>query len=129
MKQKQTKKIRLNLDFFYQLAAVIVGILLSVTLVRNVLIIASANKKIQKTKNEILELEQKNEILKKQIEIAQTAEFKEKQARDKLGFVKEGEVVIVLPDEQTLKQFAPKTEEEKETLPAPIWKRWMKLFI
>ncbi|MEK7526259.1 MAG: septum formation initiator family protein, partial [Patescibacteria group bacterium] len=99
MKQKQTKKIRLNLDFFYQLAAVIVGILLSVTLVRNVLIIASANKKIQKTKNEILELEQKNEILKKQIEIAQTAEFKEKQARDKLGFVKEGEVVIVLPDE------------------------------
>ncbi len=129
MKEKHTKKITLNLDFFYKLGAIIVGVLLSITLARNILIISSANQRIQRIKNEIAELEQKNTILKKQIETSQTDEFKEKQARDKLGLVKEGESVIVLPDEETLRQFSPKTEEEQESLPDPIWKRWVKLFI
>ncbi len=129
MKEKHTKKIHLNLDFFYQLGAVIVGVLLTITLVRNILIITSANERIQRVKDEIVQLEQKNAVLKKQIEIAQTDEFKEIQARNKLGLVREGETTVVLPPEEILRQFSPKTEEEKETLPDPIWKKWLKLFI
>ena len=78
MKEKQIKKISLNLDLFYRLGAVIVGIMLSITLTRNILIISTANKKIAKVKDEIISLKEKNETLKKQIQESQTDEFTEK---------------------------------------------------
>ncbi|MBX4205750.1 septum formation initiator family protein [Candidatus Microgenomates bacterium] len=129
MKEKQTKKFDLNLDLFYQGGAIFIGILLTITLIRNILVISSANQKMQNLKKEIVDINIKNENLKKQIQISSTEEFKEQQARDKLGLVKEGETIIVLPETEILKKFSPKIEEEQETLPEPNWKKWLNLFI
>ena len=129
MKEKQIKKISLNLDLFYRLGAVIVGIMLSISLTRNILIISTANKKIAKVKDEIISLKEKNETLKKQIQESQTDEFTERQARNRLGLVREGEVVVVLPEEEILKKFSPKIEEQENQLPDPNWKKWLKLFL
>lgn len=129
MKDFENKKKPLNLDFFYQSGAIVVGILLSVTLVRNILVISSANQKIEKIKNEIADIESKNNHLKVQLEKTSREEFLEEQARNKLGLIREGEVVIVLPDEETLKQFSPKIPEEEVSLPDPNWKKWLKLFM
>ncbi len=41
---------------------------------------------------------------------------------------KEGEIIIVLPDEEILGTLAPNLEEEEEALPDPNWKKWLKLF-
>lgn len=129
IKHKETKKISLNLDLFYRLGAAFVGIMLSITLTRNILIIQKANQKITDLKAEIAAIKQKNDKLIMQIDQAQTVEFQEKQARDKLGLVREGEAIVVLPDVETLKKFAPKTEEQVDELPDPNWKKWLKLFI
>lgn len=129
MRDFETKKKPINLDFFYQGGAIVVGILLSVTLIRNILVISSANQKIEKVKKEIAEIESKNNLLQKQLEKTSREEYLEEQARNKLGLVREGEVVIVLPDEDTLRQFSPKIPEEEVSLPDPTWKKWLNLFI
>jgi len=64
--------------------------------------------------------------LKKQLEEAQSPDFVERQARDKLGFAREGETVVLLPKPT----IATESEigEEKEETPLPSWKKWWKLF-
>jgi hypothetical protein len=42
--------------------------------------------------------------------------------------VKEGEVIVVLPDEDILRKLAPLLPTEENTLPEPNWKKWEKLF-
>lgn len=60
-----------------------------------------------------------------------SSEFIEREARDKLGLVKEGEVVVVLPPEDVLRRFAPATTEDEllgeDSL--PVWRRWIKTFL
>ncbi|OGY10101.1 MAG: hypothetical protein A2700_02840 [Candidatus Blackburnbacteria bacterium RIFCSPHIGHO2_01_FULL_44_64] len=61
-----------------------------------------------------------------------SVEFIEREARDKLGLVAEGETVVVLPDGDTLRRFAPledTVEEEFEPEKRPIWGRWLRLFL
>ena len=55
-------------------------------------------------------------------------EYIEKQLRDNLGLAKEGEIVVVLPDEEILRKIAPSVPEEEDILPDPTWKKWLKLF-
>lgn len=57
-------------------------------------------------------------------------EYVEREVRDKLGLAREGEVIVVLPDEHVLRKLAPREEPEfslEETL--PIWRQWMRLFL
>ena len=43
--------------------------------------------------------------------------------------VKDGETIVVLPEEETLRKMAPRFEREEEVLPDPTWKKWVKLFL
>ena len=66
------------------------------------------------------------------IELQQTVnspEFVEREARDRLGLARAGEVIVVLPSEEVLRSIAP-PEEQLEDYPEqdPIWRRWVKLF-
>ncbi len=84
--------------------------------------------KIEKEKEKIEKLKQENEELQKNLEIVKSEEFIEKQLRDKLGMAKEGEIVVILPDAEEVKKFAPRIDEEEEVLPDPNWKKWIHLF-
>ena len=42
---------------------------------------------------------------------------------------KEGEIVVILPDPETVRKFAPSIYTEEEPLPDPNWKKWLKLFL
>jgi cell division protein FtsB len=71
----------------------------------------------------VLEKEQKrNEALKEELRVATSASFLEKQAREKLGLVKEGETIILMgkPD-QSEGQQTTQTPQDR-------WERWWKLF-
>jgi len=62
--------------------------------------------------------------LKKTLSYVRTPEFVEKEAREKLGYGREGEVVLIMP------KFPDRTKGEvlsAKNLPA--WKQWWKLYI
>ncbi len=106
----------------------IIAVLLSVSLVRNITNTKESLKRIDRKAKEAAELERKNDELRKTLEMVQGGEFIEKQIRDQLGLAKEGEIVLVLPEDDVLKSLVPKLPEEEEELPDPIWRRWVQLF-
>lgn len=109
------------------------GILIAVFLMagsiwRNIEKVMIVRREVIKEKERIEALKKENEELQRKIRETQSEEFIEKQIRDKLGLVKEGEIVVVLPDEETVRSFAPKIENEEDILPDPNWKKWLNLF-
>jgi cell division protein FtsB len=109
-------------------AAILLILVFSISLVRSVTKILEAKRRIKEEAAKVEKLKAENEEIRKKIEVVQTQEYLEKQMRDKLGLAKEGEMVVILPDEETLRKLVPEEIEEKETLPDPTWKKWLKLF-
>lgn len=66
----------------------------------------------------------KNDELKRKFEEVQTPAFIEREARDKLGMTKEGEVVVLLPEIHSPDPNDLKNRGED----LPSWKQWWKLF-
>ncbi len=107
---------------------IFIGLLLILSLVRNILKTSEAKKKIEKERTRVENLKKENEELEKKLQETSGVEFTEKQLRDKLGLAKEGEIVVVLPEEKVLENLVPKIPEEEETLPDPTWEKWFKMF-
>lgn len=104
-------------------------LLLVISLARSVKKISEAKKRVVTAQEKVEKLKKEQEELEKKVSEVQSQEYIEKQLRDKLGLAKEGEIIIVLPDDETLKKLAPQIPEEESTLPDPNWKKWMKLFL
>jgi cell division protein FtsB len=117
---------RLRVYSSYALIGLIV--LLIVSLGRNITKTIDVQKRIEKKQKEIEKLEDRNVELKQELEILTSNEYAEKQLRDKLGLAKEGEYVVILPEEDILRKLVPEKKEEQESLPDPIWKKWFDLF-
>lgn len=103
-------------------------VLLILSLANGISKIKQVNLKIEKDRERVEDLKREKEELQKELEKVQSEEFMEKQLRDKLGMAKEGEIVVILPDAEEVKKFAPRIDEEEEILPDPNWKKWAKLF-
>lgn len=86
-----------------------------------------AGDRLTEAANRLHKLEVQNKELKAQLEEVSSPDYIEKQARDKLGLAKEGEVVMVIPEEK-IKQVlgAKKDVQEEERL--PNWLGWVRLF-
>ena len=69
------------------------------------------------------DLEAKEVELKKQLEYYRSDEYVEKMAREKLLLQKEGETVILLPEQQSEGQ----SEEENKQTELSIWQKWVRL--
>lgn len=65
----------------------------------------------------------KNAKLKAEYTLSQRQEFVEKEARNKLFWVKEGEQNVLIPDD-----LLPKDNEIKAIKQDPYWKQWIDLF-
>ncbi len=115
---------------FYTLGLIVLVLVLFFSLVRNVLVLKSANSKIAASKEDLEKIKRENLELVEKARYIQSEEFLEKQLRDKLGLGKIGETVVVLPDRETLKKLSPSWDEEEPlVLPDPNWKKWLKLFL
>lgn len=108
---------------------IVVLVFLGVSLLRNISNVKSVNDRIEEKEKEVARVEKEQEDLQKRLEFTQSQEYMEEQLRNKLGLAKEGETVVIMPPPEVLKKIAPKYEEEKDVLPDPNWKRWLKLFI
>lgn len=128
MFEKFTEKLKEKLRVYSNYLLIFIFLLMFVSLIRNILRVVESNKRIEKAQNQVEKLKKENEELEEKLAVTKSEEYIEKQLRDKLGLAKEGEIVIVLPDEKILETFAPSLEEEEETLPDPNWKKWLKMF-
>ena len=128
MFEKLTTKIKIGVKTYLNIAYVGVSLLMLMSLTRNIMKVREAKEGLKEKEDDIEKIREENEELSQRVEIFKSEEFVESQLRDKLGLAKEGETIIVLPDEETIKKFAPSDEKEEEILPDPNWKKWFKLF-
>lgn len=83
---------------------------------------------IEKTSNKLQKMEEENKNLAEQLEMVKSEEYREKQFRDKMGLVKDGEIVVVLPEAEELRKLVPDLPVESEPKLKPNWQKWLELF-
>lgn len=110
----------------------LIGLYLIVSFSRDLWKLVQKEGQIQKADLRLEKLEDQNQELEKKAQEVQMPEFIEKEAREKLGLAKEGETVVILPEnfEQALRQAQGKLELSSENASddLPNWQKWWKLF-
>lgn len=120
-----------NLLFSRLIRLVLAGILLLIVIsaIHGILRLSSSGSRIGEAEEKLVEVKREQEELKKELERVQSNHYAEQQTRDKLGMAKEGEIVIVLPEEEMLRRLSPRrAENEILTTSDSNWKKWAKLF-
>lgn len=101
---------------------ILLSLILSVRAVAAIIDLRARKYTVTERREAVEKVKKENEILKKQIEVVASEEYVEKIARDKLGMVKEGESIVLLPDE--VKGGSKREELKKRT----NWQQWWGLF-
>jgi cell division protein FtsB len=114
---------------YSNLLVILFALFLVLSLFRNVNRINKARERIEEKNVDVQELAEDNEELRRRIEEIESTEYIERQIRDNLGMVKEGEVVIILPEDDVLKALAPEMFVEIEDTPQANWEKWKDLFL
>lgn len=99
----------------------LVSFLLVISLSRSVVSLLSKRDIIRQQEGELARLSQENAQLQDALVRADTPEFIEKQAREKLGLVKDGETVVILPNTN---HQSPITSTQQGS----NWEKWWELF-
>lgn len=107
---------------------ILVAFLLSLSLLKNFRKTLDVQDQIERERRKVEDLKQENELLRKEVEKVTSDTHIEKQLRDKLGLAKEGEYVVVLPDDEIVKKLAPRLVFEEDTKPLENWRKWLLLF-
>lgn len=116
-----------------KLIVLVLGIYISIQMGRNLLTLWGAKSRVTEAEDNLKKLQLKNQMIKDQEKEVGTPEFAERQAREKLGLIKEGEVIFVLPPEE-IKKLADSMREEyfqKEQNHEELtnWQKWRKFFM
>jgi len=128
MKNKNLGSLEVKFKSVLEYAIWFLVVLLLISTVRNIGRVISIRKQVEVERQKVEKMQADNAKLQTQIAEAQGQDFIEKQIRNKLGLTKEGEAMVVLPDESIVRSLAPSLTSEEETLPDPNWKKWQKLF-
>jgi len=99
------------------------------SIIRSIYVLLGKSNTIDEARAKVAQLEREQvELIELQKKV-NSPEFVEREARDRLGLAKEGEVVVVLPPEDVLRKLAPPEEKEPEYAQEnPIWKQWVRMF-
>lgn len=109
-------------------AAWVLIVFLLISTVKNVNKAIGVRKQVQNERTRVAKMEEENKKLQSQIALAQGQDYIDRQIRNKLGLSKEGETVVILPEESVVISLAPPEGVDTETLPDPNWKKWKNLF-
>jgi len=127
MKLKQKLKEKLEKMAIY--VALLLIIIFAFSLFKNILKVRKVKEKIEEKKVSVESLEKKSRELENNLGEVVSEEYIEEKLRNDLGFVRGGEIVVVLPEREVVEKLAPPKKVEDKVLPDPIWKRWLKLFV
>jgi cell division protein FtsB len=100
----------------------------AVSTVRSIRSLQKTSLRIAEAQMRVEALRKENDELAKRIEMVESDEFREFQIRNNLGMVKEGEIVVVLPDAEIVKKFSPNISSGADESNDPNWIKWMKFF-
>ena len=84
-----------------------------------------ARQIVTETRVRTQEAYRENELLKKRLAEVSSDAFVEREARDKLGMGKPGEVIVILPNQNNSSQ----TEINNYELKIKNWRRWWDLYV
>jgi cell division protein FtsB len=100
-----------------QIVFIVILVVLSVSISRGIYTQWTKLRDIQKSEEKINLLTQENSSLQNQLNESQTPFFIEKEARDKLGYQRPGEVLYLVEEEN-----AGQAEIQAKK---PVWKQWL----
>lgn len=132
--QKRKKLLNLNSKstekpkYLFTIVTIFFIFFLGFSFLRNIGKVSKVKREIKESELRVERLRQENEKLKSTLNQSQSGEFVEKQIRDKLGLAKEGEIVLVMPDSETLQKLAPDLPKNQASLPLKNWEKWYRLF-
>jgi len=119
LSQMQIKKI-------LAIPALILGLVIMVHLSRSIIDIYGGRGRVFGLREEITTLEKEKTELEGEKSFRQTVGFVEREARDELRMVREGEKILVLPKKQNEKSSKFKVQSSKNGEEAEAnWKKWV----
>lgn len=84
-----------------------------------------SGEKLESAKEELRLAEEENKTLRVRLDEVQSAEFVEKEAREKLGYAMAGEQIVIMPrSDQEEKEREKERSEE-----IPNWEKWWDLYV
>jgi cell division protein FtsB len=125
---KKLETIKLKFKSLWGYVIWIIVIILVFSIIKNINRVLNIRKQVQIERQRVEKMQAENVGLQAKINQAQGQDFIDKQIRDKLGLTKEGEAIVILPDESIVRSLAPSVSTNQDTLPDPNWKKWKKLF-
>lgn len=106
-----------------RLAVTIISLILVYNLSLSIIDLWTRKDIVSSRRGALALVEQKNAQLKEKLSVAQSPEFVEKQAREKLGMVKPGETLVLVGTDGS---GDPVTAKPRKI---PNWQMWWRLFI
>ncbi len=111
----------------FRLVVTLVSLTLIVNLSRSIYSLWKKRDIVRQREEVLGKLKADSEELERKLTEAQSPEYVEKIAREKLGLAKEGETIVLVPnDKSTNLQMT--NGEDKIQENEPNWKKWWKLF-
>lgn len=107
-------------------AIFIIGLIFVYNLFGQILTTLKSGDRLQDATERLHKVELENKQLQKRLEEVSSPRFIEEQARNKLGLAKEGETVIIIPQEKIDQIITSSKFQEEERL--PNWQGWLRLF-
>ena len=121
--------IKEKLKDYFRYIMILVAVVFIFSLMGNIVKIRNINSRVERAQERVDKLKAENAELEIRVGEVKNDFFVEKKLRDSLGLAKEGEIVIVLPDEDVLRKLAPKGESKVEELPEANWEKWIEIFM
>ena len=115
----------MNLKKIAAVPALIVGFLIVVQLSRSIISMYGRGGRVEELAAEVAGLEKEKEELEREKAFRQTPEFVEREARDKLRMVREGERILVLPEGQNERNPNYKLQIPNDEGTEANWKKWL----
>jgi cell division protein DivIC len=108
------------------LLLLVVALIITYNLIGQIFQTLKSGERLKTATDTLITLENRNKQLKEQLKEAKSKEYIEREARDKLGLVREGETMVVIPDEKLNSVLGISKTESQPRL--PNWQGWLNLF-
>lgn len=129
MHKNKENKVKKIFDRAWKIGLILIVLSFFVSLTRDLYRFFAFGEKITVSEKRIQELKLEKEELERQLRYISSDGYKEIQIRDKLSLAKEGEIVIVLPDEETLRKLSPRRSlPQTKYEPKANWEKWKEVF-
>ncbi len=108
------------------LGVIILVILVIVyNLVIQIMEAVKSGERLSQSADVVYKLEAKNRELKKQLSQTQSLDFIEEAVRNKLGFARKGEIIVIIPEEKLRLVLG---ASQSAVVRLPNWLGWLKVF-